>query len=196
MGNLFQRVGRDTQRIIHLAQLAVKVEAGRGGWLSQQLPHQITTLILKDKRLLEPDAGAKRLHAGQGEDVAGFLLKVGNDTLAQFLLGLDEVAANLPADLVVFDHRQFFGHVEGEVIVEATLTRLSIRPIRQIWRIVLSFNKTVLLDAILDPVREVATDLQRAVQVAGIAILGSLFDELAGEYRDKLLSSHDGLRRF
>lgn len=36
---------------------------------------------------------------------------------AQLLLALDEVSADLPALFVALDHSQFFGSVQGEVVV-------------------------------------------------------------------------------
>lgn len=41
---------------------------------------------------------------------------------AQLLLALDEVSADLAAFFVAFDHRQFFGSVQGEVVVLAVMS--------------------------------------------------------------------------
>jgi len=71
------------------------------------------------------------------------------------------------------------------VVAAAAVTAASglVRPFRRINGEVLALNESVFLDSAFDPVREVAANLQRLVQIAGIAKLGGLVLKLAGEDR-------------
>ena len=112
----------------------------------------------------------------------------------RFAFLLDEVAAGLTAAVVVLDHRQLFGHVKAEVVVESgcgsfALARL-VLPYRFCFhrndRKILILLESVLLDAVLDPVGELVAAFKIGVQLAGVADVGRDAADGAGEDADEL----------
>lgn len=76
---------------------------------------------------------------------------------AQLLLALDEVSADLAAFFVAFDHCQFFGCVQGEVVVLAVVSAsaFSLLPHFGEQNKILVFREAILGDAKSNPCREI-----------------------------------------
>lgn len=69
---------------------------------------------------------------------------------AQLLLALDEVSADLLAFFVALNHRQFFGCVQGEVVVLLP-SSMTYFPFLGNSYVVLIFNELILGDSFCDP---------------------------------------------
>ncbi|MOA42650.1 hypothetical protein D3C78_1647170 [compost metagenome] len=94
--------------------------------------------------------------------------------LLETLLTLDEVPASLATFLVALDHRQLFGHVEGDVVVlRATITTTAFGcSILSDQNKVLLLRESVLCDTPGDPILEVGVHLKETMEFASIDQLG------------------------
>jgi len=81
----------------------------------------------------------------------------------------DEVAPGLPAHVVVLDHRQLFGHVEGQVVVDARAPAEVFPRFGENLHVVATGNKSVFFDAGFYPCGEVPLDLHEGMQGTCIA---------------------------
>lgn len=92
--------------------------------------------------------------------------------LAQLLLALDEVSADLAAFFVAFDHSQFFGGVQGEVVVLFP-SSVTYFPFLGNSYVVLIFYEFILADSLGDPSSKAFTYFEKGVQIASVAEKGS-----------------------
>ena len=114
---------------------------------------------------------AERMEQGQQLAEPGFeffllrggekvLIAVGErGILAGGFFARNEVATHGAANLVVLDHRQFFRHVEGEVVVGAGATA----SFSEVSEKVLVLNETVFFNPVFDPRCEVVAVFKASV---------------------------------
>lgn len=113
--------------------------------------------------------------------------------LLQTLLAFDEIAAGLAAFVVTLDHRQFFSHVQGDVVVlRATVAASTFgRSILSNQKVVVALGESVLSDTSSNPVFEMGVNLKEPMQFASIDQLRWLAVNGSGENGDKLGGLHD-----
>lgn len=156
-----------------------------------RIPDQRRQLVPLDDGLVHADGrGMFAAEVIEGDQPAAQVHRRGSGDGKRGGLSLfegDEVATDAAAGVVVLDHRQLFGHVDGQVVVGSRSASATFPPNRGK---VLAFRKSILSDALLDPGGEVAADAEGGVQVAGVTEWSGLSCESADEYRHQIGGGH------
>ena len=130
------------------------------------------------------------VRGGEGRQLVGIFDRFGGQ---QTPLALDEIAASNTALFVVFDHAQLFTHVEGAGVFLAWSAAFGVFARFGENLKILAFNKTILGNAALYPVRKITSDAKNSMQSSAVNGETLNIADSAGDNGNELGSGHNDL---